>query len=139
MSAAGGGRRARVLIGFAAFGAFWGSWGAVLPGVRVASSADDAALGLALLMVGVGALGSMRVTGGLIDRFGGPVLPVTVAAFGVAAVLPALARTPLALGAALLVVGACSGAVDVAINAAGSAEEARSGPLLNLAHAAFSA
>jgi hypothetical protein len=62
------------------------------------------------------------------------------ALFGVAGFLPALARSPLALGAALLAVGVGSGALDVAANAAGVDEESASGrPLLNLAHACFSA
>lgn len=130
--------RRRVLVAFAAFGLFWGTWGAVLPGVRAQTGSGDGALGLALLMVGLGALVSMRATGWCIDRRGGVVLPLTVGAFAVTAVLPALARSPLQLGAALVLLGAASGGMDVAINAAGAHEEARTGPLMNLAHAGFS-
>jgi len=90
-------------------------------------------------MVGLGALFSMRVTGTLIDRHGGVVLPIAMALFGVAGFLPAVASSPIALGAALLLVGVTSGAVDVAANAAGVDEEIASGrPLLNLGHACFS-
>jgi fucose permease len=39
----------------------------------------------------------------------------------------------------LFLLGATSGAMDVALNSAGSDEEAHSGPLMNLAHASFSA
>ncbi|HMA47760.1 MAG TPA: MFS transporter, partial [Frankiaceae bacterium] len=133
-----GGRRA-VLVGFAAFGGFWGSWGAVVPAVQRRAGVDDAELGLALLLIGAGALASMRMTGCLVDRFGARVLPLAVGALAAAASLPALAGSAAALSAALLVVGAASGATDVALNTAGAAWEARGGaPLLNLAHAAFS-
>jgi Major Facilitator Superfamily len=132
--------RRRALAAFAAFGAFWGAWGALVPAVQAKASATDAELGVALLMVGLGALFSMRLTGALIDRRGGAVLPVVMALFGVAGFLPALATSPVALGAALLLVGITSGAADVAVNAAGVDEEIASGrPLMNLGHACFSA
>jgi MFS family permease len=132
--------RARTLVGFAAFGLFWGSWGGALPGVRAHAGVDDGALGLALLAVGAGALVSMRPAGALVDRSGPRVLAIAVAVFAGCAVLPALATSGLGLGAALLALGAASGAVDVALNAEGVRAEAATGrPLMNLAHAAFSA
>jgi MFS family permease len=128
-----------VLAGFAALGAFWGAWGAVLPAVQHGANASDAELGLALLLVGAGALASMRATGAVIDRLGARTTAVTVAALGIAALLPGLATSPAQLALALLVLGAASGAMDVAINAEGVLEEETSGrPVLNLAHASFS-
>jgi MFS family permease len=133
-------RRARVLLGFAALGIFWGAWGAALPAVQRASGASDAQLGLALLLVGLGALLSMRGTGVLLDHFGPKLTPVAIALFGLTAALPALAASPAALCGVLFVVGVTSGAMDVAINADAVREEAASGrPLLNVAHASFSA
>jgi MFS family permease len=132
--------RARTLLGFAAFGLFWGAWGGALPAVRAHAGVDDGTLGLALLCVGAGALVTMRPAGAVLDRHGARVLPIALAVFGACAVLPALATSGLELGAALLAVGATSGAVDVAINAEGVRAEAASGRrLMNLAHAAFSA
>lgn len=122
-----------------AFGLFWGAWGAVLPAVQASSGSTDGELGAALLMIGLGALVSMRLTGHLVDRLGAPVLPVVMVGFAVAGVLPAFAGSPVALGAALLLLGALAGATDVAINAAGVHAEIRSQrPLMNLAHAWFS-
>jgi MFS family permease len=122
-----------------AFGLFWGAWGAVLPAVQACSGSTDGELGTALLMIGLGALVSMRMTGHLVDRLGGGVLPVVMVAFAAVGVLPAFAGFPVALGAALLLLGALSGATDVAINAAGVHAEIRSQrPLMNLAHAWFS-
>ncbi len=122
-----------------AFGLFWGAWGAVLPAVQVSSGSTDGELGTALLMIGLGALVSMRLTGHLVDRLGAGVLPVVMVGFAAAGVLPAFAGSPVALGAALLLLGALAGATDVAINAAGVHAEIRSQrALMNLAHAWFS-
>jgi MFS family permease len=130
----------RSLVGFAAFGIFWGAWGAALPAVQRQAGADDGQLGFALVLVGLGAVVSMRATGVLGDRFGPRLTPVTVAAFGIAGAWPGLAHSPGQLYVYLLVVGATSGAMDAAINADAVREEVRSGrPLLNLAHASFSA
>jgi MFS family permease len=134
------GRRASVLLGFAALGVFWGAWGAALPAIQRRSGATDAELGLALLLVGVGALVSMRATGVLIDRVGPRLTPLSTGAFGLVGVLPGLAGSPAELSAFALVVGAASGAMDVAINADAVHWEDRVGrPILNLAHACFSA
>jgi hypothetical protein len=132
--------RVRVLGGFAAFGVFWGAWGATLPAVQAHARVDDGQLGLALLCIGAGALGSMRPAGTLVDRWGAPALPATLAAFAGAAALPGLATSTAALCAALIVLGATSGAVDVAINAEGVSTEAATGRVvLSLAHGTFSA
>ncbi len=132
--------RVRVLGGFAAFGVFWGAWGATLPAVQSHAGVDDGQLGIALLCIGAGALLCMRLAGTLVDRWGAPALPATLAAFGGAAALPALATSTAGLCAALLVLGATSGAVDVAINAEGVRSEAATGrPVLSLAHGTFSA
>ena len=131
--------RARALLGFAAFGVFWGTWGAALPAVQRRAGVDDGELGLALVLVGVGALVSMRATGVLIDRSGRTLTPLAVALFGAAGILPALAGSPGELYVFLLLLGAASGAMDVTINADAVWAERRSGrALLNLAHACFS-
>ncbi len=131
--------RGRALLGFVVFGLFWGGWGAILPAVRANAGVSDGELGVALLMVGLGALLAMRLAGHLVDRFGGPVMPVATIAFGVSAVLPALAGSAVTLAAALLVLGAASGALDVVINSAGAhAEASTSRPVMNLAHGLFS-
>ena len=73
-------------------------------------------------------------TAGARPRAGG------VAAFAAAAALPGLATSTTTLSVALLVLGATSGAVDVAINAEGvRSEAATKRPVLSLAHGTFSA
>src|SRR3981189_2619161 len=131
--------RRRTLGGVAAFGLFWGAWGAILAAVRTEAGVSDGQLGAALLMIGLGALLSMRFTGYLIDRYGGVVLPAAALLFGLCGLLPALASSAVTLGAALFLLGATSGAFDVAINATGShAEALTERPLMNLAHGVFS-
>lgn len=74
------------------------------------------------------------------DRVGPRLTPASVAAFGLVGVLPGVSGSPEALYASALVVGAASGAMDVAINAdAVRWEVDTGGSILNLAHASFSA
>jgi MFS family permease len=133
------GYRRRALLGFAGFGLFWGAWGAALPQIQSHAGATDAQLGLALLCIGAGALASMRPAGVLVDRLGPGVTSASLSLFAASALLPAVAASPLALAGALLLLGALSGAVDVAINAEAAHAEAEGRPAMNLAHAFFSA
>lgn len=131
--------RRRVLAGFGAFGAWWGAWGALVPSVQVNAGVDDGELGAALLFIGIGALASMRIIGALIDRFGRAVLPLSVLAFAATGLGPGFAQGRVQLAAALFLVGASSGAMDVAINTGSSQyESAAKQPIMNLAHGVFS-
>ncbi|MFJ4091339.1 MFS transporter [Kitasatospora sp. NPDC089913] len=131
--------RVQVLVGFGAFGVFWGAWGALIPEVQRQAGVGNAELGVAVLMIGLGALGSMRPAGVAVDRFGRSAVAVILLLMAAAAVLPGLANGARGLMAALAVLGAASGAVDVGINTLASEEESRSGRLMNAAHACFSA
>lgn len=130
--------RMRALVGFAAFGAFWGTWGASLPRVQLEAGVTDAQLGTALLWVGVGALLSIRYVGGLTDRADQWVLPVSIATLAVAGAAPAFVHGVVVLSMALLVLGMCAGGVDAAINAAAVRAETHGHPVLNLVHGVFS-
>jgi MFS family permease len=130
--------RIRVLAGFLSFGIFWGAWGAMLPALKQQSCVGDGEFGIAVLMIGLGALCSMRPTGRAIDRFGRSAVTGSIVAMAVAGFLPGLAASGAALAALLAVTGAASGAMDVGINALAVQEEAHSGPLLSAAHACFS-
>lgn len=126
-------------VAFGAFGAFWGAWGAALPDIQRSAAATEAELGLALLCIGLAALPAMLVVGRLADRMGGRVLAPALVAFGLAAALPGLATSAQTLAAALLLLGASSGAVDVAMNTAVATAEAGSGRrFMHTLHATFS-
>ena len=127
---------------FAAFGVFWGTWGASIPGIRDQSGLSDGQLGTALLFIGAGALPAMLLTGRLLDRYGLRATSVSalllLAAAGLIVAVTASGMTSLSLG--LLLVGASSGAVDVAVNAgAGSAEKELGRPVITRSHGMFSA
>jgi MFS family permease len=129
---------ARALLAFAAFGLFWGSWGAALPAVQSHANVSDGELGLALLCIGAGAILAMRPAGVAVDRWGAAVLPLAVLGFAACAVLPGVATSPLALSAALFLLGGTSGALDVAINTEAVRAEAAGRRVLHLVHAGFS-
>ncbi|GAA4880915.1 MFS transporter [Kitasatospora terrestris] len=131
--------RIRVLAAFLSFGTFWGAWGALVPDLQRQSRVGDGELGVAILMIGFGALCSMRPAGRAVDRWGRPAVTGCVAAMAVAGFLPALATSGTVLVVALMATGAASGAMDVAVNALAAAEEVRSGPIMSAAHACFSA
>ena len=127
------------LAAFFAFGGFWGAWAAVVPAVRDAAGATNGTLGLALLFLGVGSLPALLGAGAALDRVGARIVPITLATMAALCVLPSLARSVLQLAGAMLVVGAASGAADVAINAEiAGLEAATKRTLMPLAHALFS-
>ena len=127
-------------IAFAAFGAFWGVWGASVPQVQDQAGVSDGQLGLALLFVGAGALPG--------DAAGGPgARPLGTEVRGHGPRRPRCRRRragadrgePAGLCAGLALVGASSGATDVAMNAvAGRAEKVAGRPVITRAHGVFS-
>ena len=132
-------RRRGPLAAFIALGLFWGGWAALVPAVQSAVGASKGELGLALLFVAVGSVPAMLLTGRELDRRGTRILPLLLAAFAAATVLPAFAGSVPALAAALLAIGIATGATDVAMNAAVSELEVRrDARLMQLAHALYS-
>jgi predicted MFS family arabinose efflux permease len=124
----------------AVFGGFWGTWGAAVPVVRDRAGVGDGQLGTALLLVGAGALPAMLLAGRAIDRWGHWVTGVALGGLALAGLLLAVVvRDMVTLCAALLFVGAVSGAADVGINTlAGSAERMSGAPVILRAQGVFS-
>lgn len=124
---------------FAALGIFWGTWAALIPQLKTQTNSSDGELGAAMLVSGVGAILAMLVVGRLWQRFGWYLLPVTGLWFAIAGLGLALANSTPTLALALFFIGAGSGALDVAMNAAVSDVEVASGSrLMYGAHALFS-
>ncbi len=124
---------------FVAMGLFWGAFAALLPELRIQVGATDGELGLALLGTGAGALPAMLVTGRLWQRLGWWLVPVTALCFGLASLTLLVPAAPLGLAVALVLVGASSGSLDVAMNSAvGDVEVTQSRRLMYAAHALFS-
>jgi MFS family permease len=132
--------RVAVTALFALDGVVFGSWAVRVPDVSHHLAASPASLGAALLCVSLGALATMRLTGALCDRLG-PGLITTVGGVLLCATvaLPGLATSIPELGAALLVFGAATGVLNVAVNTMGVRLQAGHGrPLMPSLHAALS-
>ena len=128
------------LFAFAAFGSFWGAWGVLVPDIKDQVGASVTQLGVAFLAVAIAALPAMLLTGRVVDRVGPRVMPLFLALFGVAAVLPGLTNSVWQLALTLVFVGVTTGAVDVVINVAATNVETSGGPrVMQIAHALFSA
>lgn len=125
---------------FVANGVAVPSFLARIPERQASLRLSDAGLGVVLVGLAVGALVASRVAGRAVSQRGSR--PVAVAsATTLAAVLWAAgaAPSPVALFAALLVIGAADASMDIAMNANGAAFEARAGrSVLHGLHAAWS-
>lgn len=134
-------RRRNAYAGFAVFGAFWGAWGASLPAIRDQAAVTDGQLGAALVFIGAGALPAMLLAGRAVDRWHEPATAALLALLGVVGVGVVLSAQDFpSLAVSLVLLGATSGAADVAINtAAGCAQRAHGGGVVSRAHATFSA
>ena len=109
--------RAAVTAFFAMDGFVFASWAVRIPAVKAAVGASPATLGIALLGVSAGAIATMALTGALCRRFGSARLVVVGAVWlSLALLLPALARSALALGLGLAVFGIGYGGLNVAMN-----------------------
>jgi MFS family permease len=135
-------RRARWAVAAIFFvnGTALGSWAPHIPLVQERLALGPARLGLALLMVAVGAIIAMPLAGAVIGRRGSA-LPTRVAtlAMCLALPLPVLAPDPGLFMAALFILGAANGTMDVAMNAHGVAVERRyTAPVMSSYHGMFS-
>ncbi|MFE2867520.1 MFS transporter [Embleya sp. NPDC059259] len=112
------------------WGLFWGGWAALIPTIKDELSLDDRQLGLALFAVPVAAVPAMLLTGPLARRLGPRTLPLVTAAFAGGILAVAAAGSRWTFAAALLLIGAASGAIEVALNATTAAREALTGERL---------
>ncbi|MGY0057745.1 MFS transporter [Streptomyces sp. LZ34] len=115
-------------------------WVTRIPAVKQQVGATPGQLGLALLAVPVGAVGTMAFTERLCRREGSRRVALGGAVLlSGTVVLPACARTPLSLGLALLLFGVACGALDVGMNATAVDVATLVGrPILPRFHAAYS-
>ncbi|KAK1176837.1 MFS transporter [Streptomyces sp. NBS 14/10] len=121
-----------------AWGAFWGTWSALLPAVLERADATPGELGLVLTAVPVGAMPAMGLAGRIAVGREHRMLLLTTAALALGIVTLSGISGLGGLGIALFLVGATSGALDVCLNAATARAERVSGrPLFQAVHAAF--
>lgn len=103
---------------FTSFGVLLAIWAVHLPTIKHAVGMSTSMMGTMLLVLGVGSVIGMQLTGVLVDRFGGEAVAILGgAAMAVALVVPLTAESlvPVLYGA--LVFGVTAGIADVAMNA----------------------
>ncbi|GGS42886.1 MFS transporter [Deinococcus knuensis] len=132
-------RRALNVI-FLINGALFATWAVNIPGIRDHLHLNEAQIGAALLAVGLGSLCSMTLTGTWTARHGSHRVTWVAATLCMLALLPPfLAPSLPLLVAALAVLGAANGSMDVAMNAQGVTVEQRlARPIMSRLHAYFS-
>jgi MFS family permease len=120
-------------------GVVFSSWYGRVPAIQDDLDLGTGALGVALLGAPIGLLAAQPVVGALAARRGSRAIVRAAPLLLAPVVLPAVATNAATLFAALLVVGAANGALDIAMNAQGFAVERAAGRrLFNSLHAAFS-
>ncbi|GIH24989.1 MFS transporter [Acrocarpospora phusangensis] len=134
-------RTARIgtTLTFVLAGIFSGTVAVRMPALAGKLDLSEGRLGMALLACGVGALVSMQAARPLMRRLGSKgILTATGPSCGAALALVGVAPSYPMLLAAMSVFGVAFGLLDVAMNAQGSAVEARYGrPLLSGMHAGW--
>ncbi|MDT9687456.1 MFS transporter [Streptomyces sp. P9(2023)] len=132
--------RTALTLFFALDGFLFAGWVVRIPAIKQQTGASASDLGLALLGVSASAVVTMTLTGRLCRRHGShAVTVVTAVLLSLSIALPALTRSPLALGLVLLVFGAAYGGINVAMNSAAvDLVAALRRPVMPSFHAAFS-
>ena len=131
----------RAVLGiFAINGIILSSWIPHIPLVQEKLGIGEGLLGLALLSMALGAVSFMPLSGWWSGRFGSrQVTTITAFAYCFALPLPILAPSLVSLMLALFVFGACTGAMDVAMNAQAVAVEKRwNKPIMSSFHGFWS-
>lgn len=113
-----------VMTTFLIHGLCFSAWVSRIPAVKALLGLSDGVLGLSLLGSAVGSVIAIPISGTLVAHFGARRVTMwTSYGFSIAVALPAFARGPFTLFAALVVFGAMAGANDVAMNAEAVATE----------------
>lgn len=135
-------RRARgaVYALFISFGVLISTWAVHLPALKAATGISTAMMGTVLLVLGVGSIAGMQLTGSLIDRFGAEAVALGGGiAMATAIVLPLSATGLVHAFAGAFLFGLATGCADVGMNAAAVSIERDYGrPIMAAFHGVFS-
>lgn len=117
-----------------------GTWAPRLAEIKAQIGASDGELGLSLLMLGIGALVAMPLTGALVGRLGSSSVSLAMAfAHGLAFPLMAFAWDWVSLGITMLLYGVAVGSLDVAMNVQATEIERQKGrPIMSSFHGVYS-
>jgi MFS family permease len=132
--------RVSVFLYFLLCGSAVTVWATHIPAVEKSLSLSHAQIGIVILLLGGGALASMQIVGGLVDRLGSAkVLTWISVALGLTLMLPGFATNYLTLSIAIFLLGSTIGGIDIAMNAhALEIERAYERPIFSSFHAMWS-
>lgn len=135
-------RRAKIGVTavFIAHAVAFSSWAAHIPHVKAELGLSDAALGTALFGAPLGSVAATMLSHWALPRWGSHrLVPVTAAGYALAGTTVGLARSGIALFAALLLWGMFQGGLDVAMNTqAATVERVAAAPLMARFHGMWS-
>ncbi|GAB2661181.1 MFS transporter [Prescottella soli] len=132
--------RAAIFGVFGINGFLLAMWVVHIPAIENRTEIAHSTLGSLLLLLAVGAIAGMQLSGPLADRFGSRLLvALSGTLLSVATLGPGLASTAWQLGLALVVFGFGNGALDVSMNSqAVLLEQAYRRPIMSAFHGMFS-
>jgi MFS family permease len=116
------------------------SWIVHIPLVKERLELTDQMLGLALLCSGLGALGTMWISGWLMSKYSSRKITILAGIlFPISLIGPGLAPNFWSLAVSLFLLGACTGVMDIAMNSQAAAYESLIGkPVMSSFHAWWS-
>lgn len=131
---------ARLWVVFLVNGAVLSSWAPRIPEVKHLLGLSDSELGIALFGVAAGSVPALLLTARVLDRFrSGPVCAVSALIFSASLPLIGAVDDGWQLTGVLMVLGAASGVLDIAMNTAGIAYQQRTGHrVLSRLHGGYS-
>jgi MFS family permease len=132
--------RVAVAAVFVANGLGMSSWIAHIPLLKERLELNDQMLGWALLCAGMGAPGTMWISGWLMSRFGSRKIAILSGiSLAISLIGPGIVTSFWGLAASLLLLGACNGLMDIAMNSqAASYEGLVRKPVMSSFHAWWS-
>jgi MFS family permease len=125
---------------FVANGLGMSSWVSHIPLLKERLELNDQMLGFALLCAGMGALGTMWISGWLMSKLGSRKIAILSGIFfPISLIGPGIATSFWSLAVSLLLLGACNGLMDIAMNSqAASYEGLVRKPVMSSFHAFWS-
>jgi len=132
--------RAAVFALFASFGIVLSTWAVHLPALKQSAGMSNAVTGTVLLILGIGSLAGMQISGVAISRWGTERVAVMAGvALAVSIMVPLAATTIGQAAVGAFVLGTSAGCADVGMNAAAVDVERDYGrPIMAAFHAVFS-
>jgi MFS family permease len=135
-------RSVRIATGalFVANGLGMSSWISHIPLLKERLELNDQMLGFALLCAGMGALITMWISGWLMSKFGSRRIAIfSGIGFAISLIGPGVATSFWSLAISLLILGACNGLMDIAMNSQAASYEGLVGkPVMSSFHAFWS-